>query len=93
MPPGGPNFFQFHAVFGENLGQSYVGAPWRVGAPPRGKPASATGKNIDWYLAQTLIFLIFWNISQLLKVYVEIASHQTILAPVLLQTKNAMKIL
>ena len=32
--------------FGENLAKSYVGAPWRVGAPTYGNPGSATAKGV-----------------------------------------------
>ena len=39
--PTGSKFFQLHAVFVENSAKSYVGAPWRVGAPPTGNPGSA----------------------------------------------------
>ena len=42
VPPLGSKFFQFHAVFWENLAKSYVGTPWRVGAPTSGNPGSAT---------------------------------------------------
>ena len=35
--PWGPKFFQFHAVFWENLAKSYIGAPRGVGAPSLGK--------------------------------------------------------
>ena len=46
-PPGGPNSFNF-MQFWENLAKSYVGAPWRFGAPPRENPGSAAGYASYW---------------------------------------------
>ena len=36
-PPGGPKFFQFHAVFGKIWLNCMLAPPWRVGAPSSGK--------------------------------------------------------
>ena len=45
-PPGGPKFFQFHAVFGK-IGQNRMLAPppEELAPPPRGNPGSASGNN------------------------------------------------
>ena len=37
---GGVQKFSISCSFSENLAKSYVGAPWRVGAPPAGNPGS-----------------------------------------------------
>ena len=37
---GGVQTFSISCSFSENLAKSYVGAPWRVGAPPIGNPGS-----------------------------------------------------
>ena len=48
-PPHGPNCFQFHAVFSENLIKIICLRPcWRVGAPSYGNPGSAPGKCSHW---------------------------------------------
>ena len=41
--PLGVQILSLSCSFWENLAKSYVGAPWRVGAPPPGNPGSATG--------------------------------------------------
>ena len=42
--PLGVQILSLSCSFWENLAKSYVGAPWRVGAPPPGNPGSATGE-------------------------------------------------
>ena len=57
VPPYGPKFSQFHAVF-EILIKLYVGAPsWRVGATSYGNTGSAPGLNDDSNLATDFSFI------------------------------------
>ena len=45
IPPG-VQILSISCSFWEHLANSYVGAPWGVGAPNRGNPGSATGMGI-----------------------------------------------
>ena len=52
-PPQGPNSFNF-MHFWEILAKSYVGAPWRVGTPPRGNPGSAAALSSGASVRETI---------------------------------------
>ena len=42
VPPRGPKFFQFHAVFGKIWQNRMLAPPGELAPPPRGNPGSAT---------------------------------------------------